>query len=45
MSDYYRQRASAGLIITEATGISPQGLDGLTRRDLWSEEQVAAWKP
>ena len=26
MVDYYTQRASAGLIITEATGISPQGL-------------------
>jgi len=26
MVDYYRQRADAGLIITEATGISPQGL-------------------
>ena len=26
MADYYRQRAGAGLIITEATGISPQGL-------------------
>lgn len=26
MADYYRQRASAGLIISEATGISQQGL-------------------
>ena len=26
MADYYRQRASAGLIITEATGISRIGL-------------------
>ena len=26
MADYYRKRAGAGLIITEATGISPQGL-------------------
>ena len=45
MSDYYRQRASAGLIITEATGISPQGLGWPYAPGLWSEEQVAAWKP
>jgi len=45
MSDYYRQRASAGLIITEATGISPQGLGWPFAPGLWSEEQVAAWRP
>jgi 2,4-dienoyl-CoA reductase-like NADH-dependent reductase (Old Yellow Enzyme family) len=45
MSDYYRQRASAGLIITEATGISQQGLGWPYAPGLWSEEQVAAWKP
>lgn len=32
MIDYYRQRASAGLIITEGTGISQEGLAGPTRR-------------
>jgi 2,4-dienoyl-CoA reductase-like NADH-dependent reductase (Old Yellow Enzyme family) len=45
MGEYYRQRASAGLIITEATGISQQGLGWPYAPGLWSGEQVAAWKP
>lgn len=45
MVDYYRQRASAGLIISEATGISRQGLGWPYAPGLWSDEQVAAWKP
>ncbi len=45
MADYYRQRASAGLILTEATGISRQGLGWAYAPGLWSEEQVEAWKP
>ena len=45
MGEYYRQRASAGLIITEATGISQQGLGWPYAPGLWSEEQVLAWKP
>ena len=45
MVDYYRQRASAGLIISEATGISRQGLGWPYAPGLWSEEQVEAWKP
>ena len=45
MVDYYRQRAGAGLIITEATGISPQGLGWPYAPGLWTAEQVAAWKP
>ncbi|MEO5865996.1 MAG: alkene reductase [Sphingomonas sp.] len=45
MADYYAQRASAGLIITEATGISRQGLGWPYAPGLWSDEQVAAWKP
>ncbi len=45
MGEYYRQRASAGLIITEATGISQQGLGWPFAPGLWSGEQVAAWKP
>ncbi|MCR4471830.1 MULTISPECIES: alkene reductase [unclassified Burkholderia] len=45
MSDYYRQRASAGLIIAEATGISQQGLGWPYAPGIWSDEQVAAWKP
>ena len=45
MGEYYSQRASAGLIIAEATGISQQGLGWPSAPGLWSEEQVAAWKP
>ncbi|PNP97113.1 alkene reductase [Sphingobium sp. SA916] len=45
MADYYRQRASAGLIISEATGISRQGLGWPFAPGLWSEEQVEAWRP
>ncbi|WP_157215474.1 alkene reductase [Flavisphingomonas formosensis] len=45
MADYYAQRAGAGLIITEATGISPEGLGWPFAPGLWSGEQVEAWKP
>jgi 2,4-dienoyl-CoA reductase-like NADH-dependent reductase (Old Yellow Enzyme family) len=45
MADYYAQRASAGLIISEATGISQQGLGWPFAPGIWSDEQVEAWKP
>jgi N-ethylmaleimide reductase len=45
MGEYYSQRASAGLIISEATGISPQGLGWPKAPGLWSEEQGFRWKP
>ena len=45
MADYYAQRASAGLIISEATGISRGGLGWPFAPGLWSDEQVAGWKP
>ena len=45
MVDYYTQRASAGLILTEATGISLQGLGWPFAPGLWNAEQVAAWTP
>ena len=45
MAEYYSQRASAGLIISEATGISRQGLGWPYAPGLWNAEQVAAWKP
>jgi len=44
MSTYYTQRASAGLIITEATAISHQGQGYADVPGIWSEEQVARWK-
>ncbi|MBS0995085.1 alkene reductase [Gluconobacter cerinus] len=45
MAKYYAQRAEAGLIITEATGISREGLGWPYAPGIWSDEQVEAWKP
>ena len=45
MAEYYAQRAGAGLIISEATGISQQGLGWPYAPGLWNAEQVAAWRP
>ncbi|WP_133366566.1 alkene reductase [Qipengyuania sediminis] len=45
MATYYRQRAGAGLIISEATGISVEGLGWPAAPGIWSEEQVEGWKP
>ncbi|MEH3100395.1 alkene reductase [Sphingomonas adhaesiva] len=45
MIEYYRQRASAGLIISEATGISRLGLGWPHAPGLWTRDQVEAWKP
>jgi len=45
MRTYYAQRAAAGLIITEATGISRQGLGWPYAPGLWTAEQVEGWKP
>lgn len=44
MGEYYRQRASAGLIISEATQISAQAKGYAGAPGLHSPEQVAAWK-
>jgi len=44
MIDYYRQRASAGLIVSEATGISLQGLGWPYAAGIWNVEQTEAWK-
>lgn len=41
---YYRQRASAGLIISEATQVVPEGQGYPTTPGIHSEEQVAGWK-
>jgi N-ethylmaleimide reductase len=41
---YYVQRASAGLIVTEATQVSPQGVGYIRTPGIHSPEQVAAWK-
>ncbi|MBE7506946.1 MAG: alkene reductase [Planctomycetia bacterium] len=44
MTEYYVQRASAGLIIAEATTISEQGLGWVDSPGIYNEEQVAGWK-
>lgn len=45
MVEYYRQRASAGLIISEGVPVSPQGVGYENVPGIWSDAQVAAWKP
>jgi len=45
MKIYYSQRAAAGLILSEATGISRQGLGWPFAPGLWTAEQVEGWKP
>jgi N-ethylmaleimide reductase len=45
MATYYSQRAGAGLIITEATGISRQGLGWPYAPGIWTPEQREKWKP
>jgi len=45
MQTYYAQRAAAGLILTEATGISQQGLGWPYAPGLWSAAQVEGWRP
>lgn len=45
MATYYAQRADAGLIISEATGISREGLGWPYAPGLWNDAQVEAWKP
>ncbi|MGE6757234.1 alkene reductase [Corallococcus interemptor] len=41
---YYTQRASAGLIVTEGTQVSPQGVGYIRTPGIHSAEQVAAWR-
>lgn len=45
MAQYYTQRASAGLIISEATHISPVAKGYAGAPGIYSEEQVQAWQP
>src|SRR5271170_6376093 len=43
-SDYYSQRASAGLLITEASQISQQGMGYQDTPGIYSREQIAGWR-
>ncbi|MBK8160742.1 MAG: alkene reductase [Rhodospirillaceae bacterium] len=44
MRDYYVQRAGAGLILTEATAVTPQGVGYADTPGLWSDAQVEGWR-
>ena len=44
MAEYYAQRASAGLILSEATSVSPMGVGYPDTPGIWSEQQVEGWK-
>ena len=44
MQDYYVQRASAGLILTEATAITPSAVGYADTPGIWSDEQITGWK-
>lgn len=44
MEDYYASRAGAGLIITEATAISPQGQGWLNAPGIWTDAQEKGWR-
>ena len=44
MAKYYEQRASAGLILTEATVVSPMGIGYADTPGIWSAEQVEGWQ-
>jgi 2,4-dienoyl-CoA reductase-like NADH-dependent reductase (Old Yellow Enzyme family) len=45
IGEYYAQRASAGLIISEGIPIDPLGVGYPNVPGLWSQQQVEAWKP
>lgn len=44
MAEYYAQRASAGMIISEATSVSPMGVGYPNTPGIWSEDQTEGWK-
>jgi len=44
MAEYYAQRATAGLIITEATSVDPMGVGYPDTPGIWSDAQVEGWK-
>ncbi|GGY88602.1 alkene reductase [Cellvibrio zantedeschiae] len=44
MATYYSQRSNAGLIISEATAVTPMGVGYARTPGIWSDEQVQGWK-
>ena len=45
MREYYLQRAGAGMILSEATSVTPMGVGYPDTPGIWSEAQVEGWKP
>ncbi|GGJ92881.1 alkene reductase [Pseudomonas matsuisoli] len=43
MAEYYSQRASAGLILSEATSVTPMGVGYPNTPGIWSDDQVKGW--
>jgi len=44
MAEYYTQRASAGMILSEATSVTPMGVGYADTPGIWSPAQVNGWK-
>ena len=44
MAEYYAQRASAGLIVSEATAVTPMGVGYPNTPGIWSTAQIEGWK-
>lgn len=44
MAEYYAQRSAFGMILSEATSVSPQGVGYPNTPGIWSQEQVEGWK-
>jgi 2,4-dienoyl-CoA reductase-like NADH-dependent reductase (Old Yellow Enzyme family) len=44
MAEYYAQRAGAGLVIAEATSVTPMGVGYFGTPGIWSDAQVEGWK-
>lgn len=44
MATYYEQRADAGLILSEATSVTPMGVGYADTPGIWSDEQVEGWR-
>jgi 2,4-dienoyl-CoA reductase-like NADH-dependent reductase (Old Yellow Enzyme family) len=44
MAEYYTQRSSFGMILSEATAISPQAVGYPNTPGIWSADQVEGWK-
>jgi 2,4-dienoyl-CoA reductase-like NADH-dependent reductase (Old Yellow Enzyme family) len=44
MAEYYSQRADAGLIVTEATAVCPEGYGWRGAPGIWNEAHANGWK-